>query len=97
MSTAEACPTYTFGALWYFCEDYYSLIGLICLLGGLWLLMVGGRYYRITMFFCTVFFVGIAIVVVLFSTIFPDSSPNWSVWLALVNTFGVGCYLGYAA
>ena len=87
----------TFTALYTWCEDYDNFIGIVCILGGLWLLMVGGRYYKITMFVATVVILTIAICLILFIDIMPDSTPEWVVWEAIVLGIVMGSYFGYAA
>jgi hypothetical protein len=50
-TTKEACPVISLSTLWYFLNDYSYIIGLIILFVGIWLMIEGGRKYRITMFF----------------------------------------------
>lgn len=64
---------------------------------GLFLMLFGGRYYRSTMFIAAELAVAGVIMVLLFAAILPSGAPEWSVWLALLMSLGIGAGFGFAA
>ncbi len=50
MTSKNVCPILTLGTLWHFFNAYYYIFGIFMILGGLWLMIFGGRYFKITMF-----------------------------------------------
>lgn len=50
MSSKDACPKLTLGSLWYFFNENYYIFGLLMMGLGVFLMIVGGRYYKFTMF-----------------------------------------------
>ena len=50
LSSKEACPKLTLGTLWTFFNVYYSAVGLLMMSLGLFLMILGGKYYSVTMF-----------------------------------------------
>ena len=50
MSSKEACPVFALHTLWKFFDKYNYLAGLVMVFFGLYLLIWGGRFYKITMF-----------------------------------------------
>mmetsp|Transcript_12762 Transcript_12762/g.12653 ORF Transcript_12762/g.12653 Transcript_12762/m.12653 type:complete len:85 (+) Transcript_12762:396-650(+) len=51
MTSKEACPAITLHALWTFFTKYYYIFGLAMVFGGVWLMLFGGKQFRVTMFF----------------------------------------------
>jgi hypothetical protein len=50
LSSIEACPKMTLGTLWTFFNVYYSAFGLLMMILGVYLMIFGGKHYRVTMF-----------------------------------------------
>jgi hypothetical protein len=50
MQSKEACPKLTLGSLWTFFNTYYYFFGLGMMTLGVFLMIVGGRYFRFVMF-----------------------------------------------
>jgi hypothetical protein len=50
MTTKEACPVLSLGTLWHFFNMYYHIFGVTMILGGIFLMIFGGRFYKVTMF-----------------------------------------------
>jgi hypothetical protein len=65
-------------------------------LGG-YLISVGGRYHKVTMFMAGLVFTCGAILVVLFGLVFPNNSPMWSVGLSAIVGLGMGAGVGWGA
>jgi hypothetical protein len=45
MTSKEACPVLSLGTLWHFFNMYYHIFGIFMILGGLFLMVFGGRYF----------------------------------------------------
>lgn len=56
----------------------------------------GGRFYKATMFLSGQMFTAALIMIVMFSSVYPASSPYWLVWLTLFVALGIGAGIGYA-
>jgi hypothetical protein len=50
MTSAEACPVLSLGTLWTFFNTYYYVFGLLMMGLGVFLMVLGGRLYKVTMF-----------------------------------------------
>ena len=50
MQAKDACPIAELHTLWKFFNQFYYIFGLIMMFCGLWLVILGGRYYKVTMF-----------------------------------------------
>ena len=50
LSSKEACPKLSLGTLWSFFNKNYHFFGLFMMVLGIFLMIVGGRYYKFTMF-----------------------------------------------
>lgn len=97
MSTSEACPVVSLNALWYFIAEYYYIFGLLGILFGLWLMILGGRMYKITLFFFGEFAISTFIMVVMYAWVYPEYAPTWTVWLTGVVALGMGAGIGFAS
>jgi hypothetical protein len=67
------------------------------MLGGLWLLIYGGKYFHVTMFLAGQVSIAAFIMIILFASVYPKNSPFWVVWLTLFVALGMGSGVGYAA
>lgn len=63
---------------------------------GIFLVIEGGKRYRITMFFSGLFFVSAIILIFLFAVVLPANTPLWAVWLCLIVSLGIGSGVGVA-
>jgi hypothetical protein len=50
LTSSDACPVLTLGTLWHFFNKYYYIFGVSMILGGIFLMIFGGRLYKVTMF-----------------------------------------------
>lgn len=64
---------------------------------GLYLLVLGGKQYHVTMFLAGQWSVCALIMIIMFAAVYPKDSPLWVVWLTLVISLGFGSGIGYAA
>lgn len=55
------------GTLWTFFTTYYFIFGAIMIVIGLFLVIVGGRYYKATMFLAGQFSVAAFIMIIMFT------------------------------
>jgi len=62
---------------------------------GLFLLILGGKHYKVTMFLAGQMSACAFLMVILFVSVYPSNSPYWVVWLSLVLTLGAGSGVGY--
>ena len=83
--------------LWMFFGEFYFVFGILMIFAGLWLMIFGGKMYKVTMFMAGQLAITILLPVILFAAVFPNYSPSWLVWINLMVAFGVGTGLGYAA
>ena len=67
------------------------------ILGGLWLMIFGGRFFKVTMFVTGQASVAAMILIILFSRVYPNIIPMYVVWLSLIVSIGIGAGIGYAA
>ena len=67
------------------------------MLTGLFLLVFGGRMFKITMFLAGEVSVASFIMIIMFAAVYPNNSPMWVVWLTLMVSTGMGAGIGYAA
>lgn len=67
------------------------------IMGGMWLMVFGGRNYRITMFLTGQFSICASLMIVLFLFVYPSNSPFWLVWITLFVSLGIGLGTGYMA
>lgn len=65
------------------------------MLTGLYLMFAGGRFYKVTLFMSGMMSVTFLLTIIMFSVIYPDNSPTWSVYLTLAVTMGMGSGIGY--
>lgn len=63
---------------------------------GLFLVIFGGKYFRVTMFLAGQTSVCAFLMIILFVGVYPSNSPFWVVWLTLFVTLGIGSGIGYA-
>ena len=97
MDTSEACPVLSLGTLWHFFNTYYYIFGVTMILTGLFLMIFGGRLFKVTMFLAGMVSVTAFIMIIMFAMVYPSNSPMWVVWLTLMVGAGMGCGVGYAA
>jgi len=97
MTTKEACPVLTLGSLWHFFNIYFTVFGLLMIFGGLFLMIFGGKHYKVTMFLAGQLAVASFIMILMFSQVYPNNSPMWVVWLTLLVAIGIGSGIGFAA
>jgi hypothetical protein len=64
---------------------------------GGWMIVEGGKHYRVTMFLSAMISVAMAILFILFADVFPYNTPTWAVWLTLTCALGMGSGIGFAA
>lgn len=97
MSSQSACPVLALGTLWQFFNQYYYIFGLAMMATGGFLLVLGGRMFKVTMFIAGEVSVASFIMIVMFAAVYPNNSPMWVVWLTLMVSTGMGAGIGYAA
>ncbi len=67
LTSKYACPVLTLGTLWHFFNYYYYIFGVSMMLGGMFLMIFGGRFYKLTMFLAGQTSVAAFITIVMFS------------------------------
>jgi len=97
MNSAVACPVLALNALWFFIAKYFIIFGLLSLGLGGYLISVGGRYYRVTMFIAGLVIVCSSILIVLFVHVLPADTPLWAVGMSFIVSLGIGSGVGFAA
>jgi hypothetical protein len=97
MTSKNVCPILSLGTLWHFFNAYYYIFGVFMILGGLWLMIFGGRFFKVTMFVAGQVSVAAMILIILFSRVYPNIIPMYVVWLSLIVSIGIGAGIGYAA
>jgi hypothetical protein len=97
MTSKNVCPILSLGTLWHFFNSYYYIFGTFMILGGLWLMIFGGRFFKITMFVAGQVSVAAFILIIMFTRVYPNITPMYVVWLTLMVSFGIGAGIGYAA
>ena len=55
------------GTLWHFFNLYYHIFGVIMILGGIFLMVFGGRFYKVTMFVAGQIAIAAFIMILMFS------------------------------
>ena len=63
---------------------------------GTFLMILGGRMFKVTLFLAGEVSVASFIMIVMFSSVYPQNSPMWVVWLTLIVSMGMGAGIGYA-
>lgn len=96
LASKDSCPILSLHTLWHFINSYYIVIGLLMISLGLFLMVLGGKYYRVTMFLAGQMSVCAFLMIILFLCVYPANSPYWVVWLSLFVTLGIGAGIGYA-
>jgi hypothetical protein len=85
------------GALALHNESFWWLNAGSLTIFGLYLLIAGGRYPSATLFaFCTAA-IGNILTVSMFTFIFPDFLPKWTVIMMYILNYGIGAGLGLGA
>lgn len=74
---------------------YYQYFGVLMILIGLYLVVLGGRYFKVTIFLAAQFFVAAFIMGICFAVLFPIGTPIPFVWLTLFNGLCIGGVAGY--
>jgi|LauGreDrversion4_2_1035121.scaffolds.fasta_scaffold328228_1 hypothetical protein len=97
MTSKNVCPILSLGTLWHFFNAYYYIFGVFMILGGLWLMVFGGRFFKVTMFVAGQVSVAAMILIILFTRVYPNITPMYVVWLTLIVSIGIGAGIGYAA
>lgn len=97
MDTSVACPVLSLGTLWQFFNTYYYIFGVTMMLTGLFLMVFGGRLFKVTLFLVGTVSVTACIMIVMFVMIYPENSPMWLVWDTLIVALGMGSGIGFAA
>jgi hypothetical protein len=64
---------------------------------GLFLMIFGGRLFKITLFLAGTASVTAAIMLVMFAIVYPSYCPMWVLWLTLMVSVGLGSGVGFAA
>ena len=64
---------------------------------GGFLVVLGGRLFKITLFLATTLIVTIAVMLLLLAVVFPYDCPLWVAYLCLVVALGMALSVGYAA
>ena len=67
------------------------------MISGAILLLFGGHLPNFTIFFATTFICALVLTVSLYNYVFPSYAPEWTVWLTLYVTVGMGAGLGVGA
>ena len=84
-------------SLWTWCISYVHFIG-ICMIGlGIFLMLQGGRQYKVSMFISGLMAVVVIMMLTVFVLIMPVDTPMWTVWMCLFVSAGIGSGVGYAA
>jgi hypothetical protein len=97
MTSSDACPVLALGTLWHFFNEYYYIFGVSMILIGLFLMIFGGRLFKITLFLSGTASVAAAIMMVMFAIVYPSYCPMWVLWLTLMVSVGLGSGVGFAA
>jgi hypothetical protein len=97
LTSREACPILSLGTLWHFFNLYYHIFGVTMILGGIYLMILGGRHYKVTMFLAGQIAIAAFIMIMMFSSVYPNNAPMWVVWLTLIVSVGIGAGIGFAA
>ena len=97
MESPHGCPVFTTGALALHNATWYWFNALILAALGLYLLLWGGQYPGATLFiFCTAS-IGNIMTIIMFTLIFPDFLPQWTVVMMYILNYGIGAGLGLGA
>jgi hypothetical protein len=97
MESPHGCPVFTTGALALHNQSFWWVNAICMTLFGLYLLVSGGRYPQATLFlFCTAA-IGNILTVIMFTFIFPEFLPKWTVIMMYILNYGIGAGLGLGA
>mmetsp|Transcript_34603 Transcript_34603/g.25769 ORF Transcript_34603/g.25769 Transcript_34603/m.25769 type:complete len:275 (+) Transcript_34603:371-1195(+) len=97
MNTKEACPVLSYPSLQTFFDDVSVLMGILLIALGAYLLVLGGKLFRLTLFLTATFITIIFLLLFFFLVLFPYETPEWVAYLCLVVATGMGISIGYAA
>ena len=67
MTSNQSCPVMSLGTLWHFFNAYYYIFGVTMILGGIFLMILGGRLYKVTMFVAGEISVAAFIMIIMFA------------------------------
>lgn len=95
MTSKDACPYLSLGTLWHFFNTYYYVFGVVMMFIGLFLMIAGGKYHKVTMFLVGQVTVAAFVMIIMFAAVYPTNSPMWVVWITLVVSLVVGAGVGY--
>ena len=96
MYTTEGCPVFSIHALYSFCSKYRDWIGVIFMGIGGFLLGAGGRFYKASMFLAGEASVILIVMLSIYVFLLPIDTPEWTVWICLAVSAGIGAGVGYA-
>jgi hypothetical protein len=85
------------GALWHFLLSYYYVLGVLMILTGIFLMIFGGRLFKVTMFLAATVFVTAFILILMYVSLLPNRLPTWFVWLSFIVALGMGSGMGFGA
>lgn len=94
--SAEACPKFSLGTLWRFCEQFYILFGILMIALGGYLVTFGNKYQDHTLFLVGLGSVSTLAMILIFAWIFPDQEEMWVVFVVLLVSLVFGSAAGYA-
>ena len=89
-NTKSGCPIIKANAIWNFFEKYKQYLTPAVIVVGLFFLIVGAYFYRITVFLTVLITSIFAVMVVLYAFILPFNTPEWTGWIVLVGSAVAG-------
>jgi len=97
MNSLHGCASLNTGPLGMFVDDYYLVFAIPSMVLGLFLVVYGGQYPKTSMFIITTFSLMTVLLLLLWMYYLPETSPEWVVWVTLINCLFIGGGVGVAA
>ena len=97
MTAKEGCPVFSVHSLYTFAEKYPYWIGALFMAVGGFLLALGGKQYKVTMFLAGLGFIYIIVLGGIFVFLLPVNTPEWSVWVGIGISTLIGSVVGYGS
>ena len=93
--TKDSCPKVNFYVVWSFLNNNSSFIGAIIILIGFFLLFLGLKLLKVTMFITSLLVVLFLCFILFFQLILPTGTKQWVVWTILGCSVLLGIILGF--
>lgn len=93
-NSPEGCPIIKANAIWNFFHKYKEYLTPAVIIAGLFFLILGGYFVKISIFLIIFWTTLVAVLFVMYGIMLPFSTPDWVGWIVLIGAGVAGLILG---